>query len=92
VSVTVPRRDRVPTIVVVKDNLGTHKPASLYEAFPAAEAHRLVMLDRCGKRLFTIRDGETQDWTEVQTKLPVGTPVPTELPICEGSKTWPKPI
>ena len=26
----------------VQDNLSTHKPASLYEAFPAAEARRLV--------------------------------------------------
>jgi hypothetical protein len=29
-------------IVVVQDNLNTHRPASLYEAFPAAEARRLV--------------------------------------------------
>ena len=29
-------------IVLVQDNLNTHKPASLYEAFPAAEARRLV--------------------------------------------------
>jgi hypothetical protein len=29
-------------IVLVQDNLNTHKPASLYEAFPPAEAHRLV--------------------------------------------------
>ena len=26
----------------MQDNLSTHKPASLYEAFPAAEARRLV--------------------------------------------------
>ena len=26
----------------MQDNLNTHKPASLYEAFPAAEARRLV--------------------------------------------------
>jgi hypothetical protein len=26
----------------VQDNLSTHKPASLYEAFPASEARRLV--------------------------------------------------
>jgi hypothetical protein len=31
-----------PKIVLVQDNLNTHKPASLYEAFPAAEARRLV--------------------------------------------------
>ena len=30
----------VPKIVLVQDNLNTHKPASLYEAFPAA--HRAV--------------------------------------------------
>ena len=29
-------------IVLVQDNLSTHKPASLYEAFPAAEARRLA--------------------------------------------------
>ena len=32
-----PRRSRS-----VQDNLNTHKPASLYEAFPAPEARRLV--------------------------------------------------
>ncbi len=29
-------------IVLVQDNPNTHKPASLYEAFPPAEARRLV--------------------------------------------------
>jgi hypothetical protein len=29
-------------IVLVQDNLSTHTPASLYQAFPAAEARRLV--------------------------------------------------
>ena len=29
-------------IILVQDNLNIHKPASLYEAFPAAEARRLV--------------------------------------------------
>jgi DDE superfamily endonuclease len=29
-------------IALVQDNLSTHKPASLYEAFPPAEARRLV--------------------------------------------------
>ena len=29
-------------IVLVQDNLSTHKPASLYEAFPAEQARRLV--------------------------------------------------
>ena len=30
------------TIVLIQDNLNTHAAASLYEAFPAAEARRLV--------------------------------------------------
>ncbi len=37
--------DHFPTakkITLVQDNLNTHKPASLYEAFPPAEARRLV--------------------------------------------------
>ncbi len=29
-------------IILVSDNLNTHKPAALYEAFPAEEARRLV--------------------------------------------------
>ena len=33
---------RASKIVLVQDNLNTHKPASLYAAFPAAEARRLV--------------------------------------------------
>jgi uncharacterized small protein (DUF1192 family) len=32
----------VPKIALVQDNLNTHKPASLYEAFPAEVARRLV--------------------------------------------------
>lgn len=32
----------VPVVRVVLDNLNTHRPASLYEAFPAAEARRIV--------------------------------------------------
>ena len=35
-------------IVLVMDNLNTHKPASLYEAFPAAEARRPGQLIQCG--------------------------------------------
>src|ERR1700722_15573972 len=33
---------KAPKIVLGQDNLNTHKPASLYEAFPAPEARRLV--------------------------------------------------
>ena len=30
-----------PVVRVVMDNLNTHRPASLYETFPAAEARRM---------------------------------------------------
>jgi hypothetical protein len=36
------RFPRSSKVVLVQDNLSTHKPASLYEAFPAEEARRLV--------------------------------------------------
>jgi DDE superfamily endonuclease len=36
------RRSQANEIVLVQDNLNAHRPASLYEAFPAAEARRLV--------------------------------------------------
>ena len=39
VDVRYPDPDR---IVLVMDNLNTHRPASLYEAFPPAEARRLI--------------------------------------------------
>src|SRR3954454_23746992 len=38
-SACLPPADRC---AIVQDNLNTHKPASLYEAFPAREARRLV--------------------------------------------------
>ncbi len=41
-------------IVLVQDNLNTHKPASLYEAFPAPEARRLVeRFGRVGRDIAT---------------------------------------
>jgi hypothetical protein len=39
VNVCYPHADK---IVLVHDNLNTHKPASLYEAFPPEEARRLI--------------------------------------------------
>lgn len=39
VDVHYPHADK---IVLVQDNLNTHKPASLYQAFPPAEARRLI--------------------------------------------------
>ena len=39
-------------IVLMEDNLSTHKPASLYEALPAAEARRSVRMV-CGQSTIT---------------------------------------
>ena len=59
-------------IVLVQDNLSTHKPASLYEAFPAAEARRLV--ERFEWH-YTPKHGSWLDMAEVGTQRPVR-PVP----------------
>ena len=39
-------------IILVQDNLNIHKPASLYEAFPAAEARRLCQIASNSDPLF----------------------------------------
>ena len=44
---------RARTIVLVQDNLNIHSKASLYEAFPAAEARRLVERFECTTRQST---------------------------------------
>src|SRR6478735_5707225 len=48
-------------IALVQDNLNTHKPASLYEAFPAPEARRLV--ERL-ERHYTPKHGSWLDLAE----------------------------
>src|SRR6516164_2144388 len=59
-------------IVLVQDNLNTHKPASLYEAFPAAEARRLVVLaSQCLNRRIadkTILAREVKAWQDHRNK------------------------
>ena len=51
-------------IVLVQDNLNTHKPASLYEAFPAPEARRLVeRFGRVGRDIATSASrSRVEDW------------------------------
>ena len=41
------RSPEAAVIRVVLDNLNTHKPASLYETFPPAEAHRIRQKLEC---------------------------------------------
>lgn len=50
-------------ICIVMDNLGTHKPAALYEAFPSEEARRIL------KKLefhFTPKHGSWLDMAEIE--------------------------
>jgi hypothetical protein len=53
-------------IVLVQDNLNTHKPASLYEAFQAAEARRLV--ERF-ERHYTPKHGSWLDMAESELSV-----------------------
>jgi hypothetical protein len=53
-------------IVLVQDNLNTHRPASLYEAFPAAEARRLV--ERF-ERHYTPKHGSWLDLAESELSV-----------------------
>ena len=53
-------------IWVVMDNLGTHKPASLYKAFPPQEARRIL------KKLefhYTPRHGSWLDMAEIELSV-----------------------
>ena len=53
----------VETVRVILDNLNTHRPASLYESFPAAEARRIV------KRLefhYTPKHGSWLNMAEIE--------------------------
>ena len=56
----------VPVVRVVLDNLNTHRPASLYEAFPAAEARRIV------KRLEFHHTPKHGSWLNPVLSLPKG--------------------
>ena len=53
----------VPVVRLVLDNLNTHRPASLYETFPAAEARRIA------KRLeihYTPKHGSWLNMAEIE--------------------------
>ena len=54
---------QVPVVRLVLDNLNTHRPASLYETFPAAEARRIA------KRLefhYTPKHGSWLNMAEIE--------------------------
>ena len=73
----------VQVVRVVLDNLNTHRPASLYEAFPAAEARRIV------KRLefhHTPKHGSWLNMAEIEFSVLARSclrqRVPTEAALC----------
>jgi hypothetical protein len=73
-------------VEVVLDNLNTHKPASLYEAFPPAEANRIL------KRLafhYTPRHGSWLNMAEIEFSVilrKLGARVPDEQTLKRRTK------
>ncbi len=88
-------------IVLVQDNLNTHKPASLYEAFAPAEARRLV--ERFEWH-YTPKHGSWLDMAEselgvlskqcLDSRSPTGDPSPSKSELGKpiATNTMPKPI
>ena len=67
-------------VVLVQDNLNTHVPASLYEAFPPTEARRLV------EKLewhYTPKHGSWLNLAEVEFSV-----LERELPARVGTRQW----
>ena len=79
----------VETIVLVMDNLNTHKPASLYEAFEPAEARRI--LDRLEIH-YTPKHGSWLDMAEIElnvlTKQCLDRRIPDQLTLIEEVSAW----
>lgn len=50
-------------IVLVMDNLNTHKPASLYKRYPAAETRRII---KCLEIYYTPKYGNSLDIAEIE--------------------------
>ena len=79
----------VSQIVLVQDNLNTHKPASLYEAFPAPEARRLV--ERFEWH-YTPKHGSWLDMAESELSVLSGQcldrRIPNKLTLVEEVAAW----
>jgi len=65
------------TIVLVQDNLNTHTPASLYEAFPPAEAKRLA--DKLELH-YTPKHGSWLNMAEIELRVLAGQCLDRRLP------------
>ena len=79
----------VETIVLVMDNLNTHKPASLYEDFEPAEARRI--LDRLEIH-YTPKHGSWLDMAEIElnvlTKQCLDRRIPDQPTLIEEVSVW----
>jgi DDE superfamily endonuclease len=71
-------------IILVQDNLNTHKQASLYEAFPAAEARRLV--ERFEWH-YTPKHGSWLDMAESELSVLSGQPRQSRLAVHHGGRS-----
>jgi hypothetical protein len=78
-------------IVLVQDNLNTHGPASLYEAFPPAEARRLVLRFEWH---YTPKHGSWLDLAESElghlTKQCLDRRIPDKKTLIKEIATWEK--
>src|SRR5258708_33781579 len=82
---------RAKTIVLVQDNLNIHSKASLYEAFPAAEARQLVERFECH---YTPKHGSWLDLAEselgvlscqcLHRRIPHNQILIEEIPACDA--------
>ena len=69
----------------MEDNLNIHKPASLYEAFPAAEARRLV--ERFEWH-YTPKHGSWLNIVEAELSVLSGQRIPDTLNLIEEVAAW----
>ena len=64
--------------MLVQDNLSTHKPASLYEAFPANEVRRLV------ERFEWHHTPKVVGWGMAESELMLSASASPAFPICKA--------
>ena len=80
---------KAQTVTLVMDNLNTHSPASLYEAFEPAEARRLIEKLEI---VYTPKHGSWLNVAEVELaameKQSIGGRVPDQESLSERSKAW----
>lgn len=76
-------------ITVVQDNLNTHKPASLYQAFPPQEARRL--LDKL-EFVYTPKHGSWLNMAEIElsvlAKQCLNRRIPDQKTLAEETAAW----